>query len=382
MTESVLVTFEEKVLPPGSPMADGAGRANRHAYNLTNGSSIVIGGLDKPSRTFSTEYDTITVFEAIEATENECESLQRALRNGRMGYHQFIADTNPGPKTHHLNQSANKGTMKRILSRHEDNPQFWDAELKSWTPAGADYIARLDKLTGHRKLRLRFGKWASAEGMVYEGFDSAIHIIDRFPIPDDWRRVRSIDFGYVHPFVCQWWAVDPDGRMYRYREQYMGQRLVEDHVNGMKNADDGTFGPGINSLSAGESYEATVSDHDREDRATLDRHGVNSYPANKDVSSGIQSVAERLKIAGDGKPRIFFMRDSLVETDQIQVEHKKPFCTEQEFDGYIWRPQTGTTAAKEEPLKEDDDGMDATRYACMYVDNPVANEADNYVYLA
>jgi uncharacterized membrane protein len=54
-------------------------------------------------------------------------------------------------------------------------------------------------------------------------------------------------------------------------------------------------------LSQGEAIEATVADHDAEDRATLERYGVYTQPATKDVSPGIQAVQARLRRAGDGK---------------------------------------------------------------------------------
>lgn len=55
LTESVLVTYETKVLWPGHPAISGdASRANRHSYDYPNGSTIVTGGLDKPERLYST----------------------------------------------------------------------------------------------------------------------------------------------------------------------------------------------------------------------------------------------------------------------------------------------------------------------------------------
>ena len=30
----------------------------------------------------------------------------------------------------------------------------------------------------------------------------------------------SVDFGFTNPIVIQWWAEDPDGRLYLYRELY------------------------------------------------------------------------------------------------------------------------------------------------------------------
>ena len=43
------------------------------------------------------------------------------------------------------------------------------------------------------------------------------------------------------------------------------------------------------------------------------------------------------------------------------MEAKKPVCTDQEIDGYVW----ANKATKEEPVKENDHGMDTMRYAVM-----------------
>jgi phage terminase large subunit len=191
---------------------------------------------------------------------------------------------------------------------------------------------------------------------VYDNYDPTIHLIDRFPIPAGWRRFRVVDFGYTNPFVCQWWALDDDGRLYRYRELYATQRLVSDHAGD------------ISRLSAGESYVATVADHDAEDRATLHAAGIPTVPAYKSVTVGIQAVQDRLRPAGDGKPRLFLLRDSLVSRDERLVEAKKPLCTEQEIDGYVWTKTADGRPVKEEPVKVDDHGVDAMRYAVAWAD--------------
>ena len=46
------------------------------------------------------------------------------------------------------------------------------------------------------------------------------HVIEPFEIPREWRVYRSYDFGYAKPFSCAWWAVDPDGVIYRILELY------------------------------------------------------------------------------------------------------------------------------------------------------------------
>lgn len=345
MTESVLVTLESNVMPLEDPIKSGPQREHRRAYEFENGSVVVVGGMDNPDRIMSTEYDMICCFEATELTEDDAEKLMTRLRNGRVPYQQIIFDCNPGPPTHWLKRWADGGRCERFPSRHEDNPTV--------TPA---YLRVLDGLTGHRRLRLRDGLWAAAEGAVYPEWDAGVHLAPAFDIPASWRRIRSIDFGYTNPFVCQWWAVDHDGRMYLYRELYRTKTIVEDHAREIK------------ALSEGESIEATVADHDAEDRATLDRYGIATAPAFKDVTVGIQAVANRLRKTGDGRPRLYVVRGACVSCDQSLSDTKHPTCTAEEFDGYCWAQVKDGRPIKEEPVKVDDHGMDALRYAVMYVD--------------
>ena len=46
------------------------------------------------------------------------------------------------------------------------------------------------------------------------------HVIEPFQIPYNWKRYMSFDHGYTKPFSVGWWAIDPEGRAYRYREWY------------------------------------------------------------------------------------------------------------------------------------------------------------------
>ena len=46
------------------------------------------------------------------------------------------------------------------------------------------------------------------------------HVITPFDIPLWWPRYVSFDHGYTRPFSFGVWAVDPDGRVYRYKELY------------------------------------------------------------------------------------------------------------------------------------------------------------------
>lgn len=355
LTESGLVTYERHILGEDNPICAGVQRENRHSYKYDNGSEVVVGGIDKPTRLFSTEYDGIYVQECNELSVGEWESLLRPLRNGKAPYQQLLGDCNPDAPGHWLYKRANEAhacTMWHTL--HEHNPRMHDGT--QWTDFGRKYIAILDRLTGVRKERLRWGRWVSAEGVVYDGWNPAIHLIDRFNIPASWPRYRAIDFGFGNPFVCLWLAVDPDGRIYVYREIYRTKRLVEDHAANIK------------SLSAGERIEMTPCDHDAEDRATLVKHGIANVPAIKAISPGIQAVSARLAIAGDGKPRLFWLRDSLVDMDPDLEEAKLPTSGVQEFDVYMWPKGQDGKAVKETPVDMNNHAMDALRYGVVMID--------------
>lgn len=335
----------------GAPIAYGG--QEPEWFDYPNGSRLYVAGMDRPGKVLSGEYDGIYVNQLEELRLADFETLTTRCtgRGVQTDTPMLCGDCNPGPPNHWI---LGRKALKVFHSRHEDNPTLWDGS--AWTEQGKRSLAILDSLTGVRKDRLRFGRWLGAEGAVYEEFDRGLHVIKRFEIPADWRRFRSIDLGYTNPFVCQWWALDPDGRAYLYREIYRTGRLVEDHARDIK------------ALSEGEKIEATIADHDAEDRATLERHGVGTIPAFKSVTVGIQAVQRRLQKANDGKPRMFVLEGSLVSRDSALADAYKPTCTEEEFEVYVWAKAADGKPLKEEPAKAFDHGMDAARYFVAHVD--------------
>lgn len=372
LTESGLVTFESRILPPDHPViASGGQRRMRQAYAYPNGSTIVLGGLDKPNKVMSTEFDLIYVQEAIELKEGDWEALLSRLRNGRLPYQQLLADTNPDAPGHWIKRRHTDKKLRLIESRHEDNPSLYDDRSRQYTPAGVSYLAKLDALTGMRKLRLRHGRWVQAEGVVYEGYDASVHLIDRFEIPLDWDRIWVVDFGYTHPFVWQAWCRDEDGRLYRYKEIHHSRVMVEDHARQILDwwqKDECAFyakkhQTSLESIKTRLRPKAIISDHDREDRATLEKHlKMATIPARKDVMPGIQAVQSRLRVLDDKKARLYFMRDSLMERDKVRDDLKLPCCFEEEVDAYVFDEK------KEAPIKENDDACDCVRYAVAHYD--------------
>lgn len=330
-------------------------------FEYDNGSCIFIAGLKDENQRQAIRSihgdgsaDFIWCEEANAFTEDDFNELLARLRGKAASWRQILLTTNPDSPFHWI--------KTRLIDGGEASVHYSSAKDNPHNPP--EYLDVLNSITGVMGMRLAKGMWVQAEGVVYDTWSDDLHMIDAMPAGwHEWRKIRVIDFGYVNPFVCQWWAIDGDGRMYRYREIYMTKRTLTDPSG--READHITK---IKLLSQGERYEATICDHDAEDRATLQQAGIHNIAAIKDVSRGIQAVQARLACSVNEKPRLFLLKGALVEPDSALVNAHKPFCTEQEFSVYAWQKMPDGKPDKEEPDKKYDHGMDTTRYAVMYLD--------------
>lgn len=223
LSEAALVTFEEKVLPEGSVISQGPRRNFRQVYSYPNGSQIVVGGLDKPAKVMSTEYDMIYVQEAVELDMAAWLALTTRLRNNVMPYQQLIADCNPDAPTHWLWVRCQAGQTTMLHSRHEDNPTIFNQATGQITETGRIYIDRLDRLgyrnpetgeiEGTEYQRLRKGLWVQATGLIFGVWsdgpadgnvtDAADYEAEAGPV------LWFVDDGYVgkrDPATSQWTA--------------------------------------------------------------------------------------------------------------------------------------------------------------------------------
>lgn len=376
LTASTLATFREKVakeaIAAGAVVWYGGSQQEPAGYRYENGSVINVGGMDNPDKVLSTEYDLVFVDECTEVLEKDWNTLMSRMRNGRISFQQIMGACNPGSPAHWLLVRA-KASLRMLHSRHQDNPAYFSREGVP-TEAGRAYLAILNSLTGLQRLRLLEGKWAAADGIIFESFDPALHVIPRFEIPRDWPRYWAVDFGFVHPFVLQMWAKDPDGRLYMYREVQYSKRLVEDHAKTALETV-GHYDKSGRLVWDEPRPRAILTDHQAEDRATLEKHlGMSTKPAKKTVSDGIQAVESRLKLQADGKPRLLILEDSIVETDQELLQAGKPTCLADELPGYVW----GNSKTKEAPLKENDDACDTMRYVVAEIDLVGGARADRH----
>lgn len=109
------------------------------------------------------------------------------------------------------------GTFEEALSRRcfipsrlSDNPHLADT----------GYREVLLSQTEHDRKRLLEGRWDITEGQFFTEWDPTQDIVEPFQIPVDWPRWRAMDWGYARPYSVGWYAMSPDGVIFRYKELY------------------------------------------------------------------------------------------------------------------------------------------------------------------
>ena len=239
----------------------------------------------------------------------------------------------------------------------DDWPIDTPHEVKYWTVSLLEnkYIGDEGKQIAMRlysvdELEQRInGLFRQMEGAVWKEFDISANLIPRFPIPRHWRRIRAIDFGYNHPFVCLWMAMDNEENVYVYTEYVQSSTLLQDHADNMRTLD--SYGLSPEDEQGDRGIENSVSDHAAQDRAELVRYKILTVPANKEVILGVQIVNRMFKKRVDHpekKPRLLIFNDLKQTIKQLREYHY---------------PKKKIT---ELPNKVNDDTQDAMRYGVMY----------------
>lgn len=195
-----------------------------------------------------------------------------------------------------------------------------------------DVIERARRTLSPERFAMMYeGKFGRPEGMIYQSFDEAKHVVDDFEIPARWERIGGFDFGFNHPAAGLMIAKDDDGRYFAYREYYEREKTAR-HAG---------------RVLAGRGGEGFIwfCDSARPDNIRELRDlGLSAVPANKEVLDGIDTVYELF--ASD---RLFVFRSLANLRDEL--------------GSYVWKQDPKTDEWMDEPVKENDDLCDALRYA-------------------
>ena len=188
------------------------------------------------------------------------------------------------------------------------------------------YRATLEAQSEIIRRQLLDGDWDVFAGQYFREFRRERHVIRPFEMPKNWRRFRSIDWGYNDPCAVYWHVIGPDKRVITYRELYVNQTLASEVAKE------------IVRLSDGEDISYTVASPDMWQKRGQDirhgesiadefsKHGVRLTKADNSRVIGWQRMHEFLADAPDDQPywQIFDNCVNLIRTlpTLIHDEHK------------------------------------------------------------
>ena len=190
--------------------------------------------------------------------------------------------------------------------------------------------------------RYILGLWCMAEGMIYDMFDAARHVVKN---PENLVKANyyvSCDYGTQNATVFLLWCKDTEGKWICIREYYYSGREEASQKTDTEYADD------LKEWLGGiKPVKIIVDPAAASFIAELKKRGYSVKKAKNDVLDGIRYVA------------------SLLNQVQIAIE-EGCINTRKEFASYVWDEKASERGA-DKPVKQFDHCMDALRYFCYTI---------------
>lgn len=306
---------------------------------LGNSSEVSIKGADKPDSLRGVGLDGVVLDEYADMKRNVFTEIIRPTLLDSQGWAVFIGT--PRGFNHFYDlymQAKHKEDWDAFRFPTAANPYISDEDIEvERQEMPADQFAQ-EYLAEFRK----------REGLVYPEFDRDFHVIDdkhnRGTIID---KMAGLDFGYTNPaaFIV-------------IHKNEMGEYFVEQEWfrTGKTNEEIGEY---VKSYVDSNHVSYVYPDPAEPDRIEeLERIGIPTREVNKSVIDGINKVR------------------SLLKTKKLYVSNR---CEDliNEFETYHYpeeRKSKLNKSAYEKPVKEDDHGMDALRYA-LFMNAPSSPNA-------
>jgi hypothetical protein len=212
------------------------GRYNKveKTWRFPSGARIIFGHLrDGYDPYWGQEYSLIVIDEVTRTIPTEVDYLMLlgSLRSSHGIPCSVILTSNPGGAGHAWVKARFMGVPPLTVQRDEKTGLervFIPAKLQDNPKLPPEYRYQLEGMGDKERAAFLEGDWSAFEGTVFR-LEPGVHVwtwaqfrertgYDRPPL--EWRRYRSMDWGYAKPFAVYWYAVDYDGRVYVYREWY------------------------------------------------------------------------------------------------------------------------------------------------------------------
>lgn len=243
-----------------------------------------------------------------------------------------------------------------------------------------DYIFELEQKPDALRRALLNGDWDAFEGQVFTEFTNdpahykdriRTHVVEPFPIPPNWPRYLAFDHGYSKPFAACWFAVDPAGRAYMYREWYgctpgvanqgikiPPRQIAEGIVARMEQerADnvyvDCIADPAIFDRSRGDSVAQQMAPMTAPDGKTLP--GVSFRKGDHVRLPGKLAVHERLRFDETGRPHLYFFntcKDMIRTLPNLPYSLTKPEDIDTDSEDHLYDALRYFAMARSLPAK-------------------------------
>ncbi|MBQ7061253.1 MAG: phage terminase large subunit [Clostridia bacterium] len=208
--------------------------ATERVFTFPNGSRIKLGYCDTAQDVYQyqgQEYEVIGLEEATHFTEEQMQFLTTCSRTSRRDFTPRMYYTcNPGNVGHAWVKRLFIDRCYTAAERPEVYAfipaRIYDNRVLLESDPG--YLRQLEALPEDLRRAHLNGDWDVHEGQYFREFSREKHVIEPFCIPENWRRFRSMDWGYNDPCCVLWHAVDGEGRVYTYRELYVRRMLAGD----------------------------------------------------------------------------------------------------------------------------------------------------------
>lgn len=174
------------------------------------------------------------------------------------------------------------------------------------------------------------------------------------------RVLAACDFGWTNPGCIQTFALDGDGRAYMVHEIYRTQKTIDWWIEQAKQTQ-AWFGT---ELFICDPSEPAYIDQ-------FNKAGLPAVGANHDIPPGINALKSRLHVQPDGRARFYVYENALEDRDELREAARLPYCFENEINEYVWPQEKGGKPVKEVPVKVNDHAMDAARYFCNFLAEPI-----------
>lgn len=309
-----------------------------------NGSSFKFQSLDVPEdQVKGGNIGFLAVDEVDACPEGHVKKLALACRNPLGSRQRRYIGNSPPPK--HWVEYWFVEERAKEQGKRPRGPLYQASTFENYL-LPADYIeaALLDNPPG----TIDYRRWilgemgVPLEGQVYSEFEPR-HVVtwDQVPWDRQTGECYGLDLGSNHPTVFLRGIITDDDCIYIVDEHAASRTLLHEHAKAIKSIYQ--WGP-------------IFSDHDAQDRMELQELGVETIPAfKKSKSVGIDSVRRRLR------------------SDRLFIVGSRCPQLISEFPYYVWDKN------KDEPVKKNDDAMDAMRYLVAGFD-AIGIEGDDFTY--